>query len=202
MDAEEKMEDVATEAVGNDQPAVAEATEEEACGAVEPADEEEYGGEEADGEVFVGESGFGAAGIDDEGADDPGADGAADAGDVDDVEGADAESADDADEEEAERLEMEIDEDDIYAYIVDENDREIGFILLDENGEEQEFYYADDEQEGSSDNEFDLGISREGVAAATADMNAIYRDGAQVAAELKSTFDEISESLNFLKKKK
>ena len=42
----------------------------------------------------------------------------------------------------------------------------------------------------------------EGVAAATRDLNAIYKDGVQVAAELKSTFDEISDSLSFLKKKK
>lgn len=46
------------------------------------------------------------------------------------------------------------------------------------------------------------GISREGVAAATRDVNAIFKDGVQVAAELKSTFDEISDSLSFLKKKK
>ncbi len=32
-------------------------------------------------------------------------------------------------------------------------------------------------------------------------MNAIYRDGIQVAAELKDTFSEITDSLNFLKKK-
>ena len=54
----------------------------------------------------------------------------------------------------------------------------------------------------SDGDEFDLGISREGVAAATRDVNAIYKDGVQVAAELKSTFDEISDSLSFLKKKK
>ena len=40
------------------------------------------------------------------------------------------------------------------------------------------------------------------MAEATNDMNAIYKDGVQVAAELKSTFDEISDSLSFLKKKK
>ena len=54
----------------------------------------------------------------------------------------------------------------------------------------------------SDGDEFDLGISREGVAAATRDVNAIYKDGVKVAAELKSTFDEISDSLSFLKKKK
>ena len=105
---------------------------------------------------------------------------------------------------------MEIEDGDIYAVIEDEDGNEIGFVILDENGEEQEYYYVDedDDDEGvrveraSDGGEFDLGISREGVAAATADVNAIYRDGVQVAAELKGTFDEIADSLSFLKKRK
>ena len=109
-------------------------------------------------------------------------------------------------EEESEVIEMEIEDGDVYAVIVDE----IGFILLDEDGNEQEYYYVDEDNDGdgvrvertSDGDEFDLGISREGVAAATKDVNAIYKDGVQVAAELKSTFDEISDSLSFLKKKK
>lgn len=40
-------------------------------------------------------------------------------------------------EEESEVIEMEIEEGDIYAMIVDEHDNEIGFILLDEDGNEQ-----------------------------------------------------------------
>ncbi|WP_304426601.1 hypothetical protein [uncultured Adlercreutzia sp.] len=113
-------------------------------------------------------------------------------------------------EEESEVIEMEIEDGDIYAVIEDEDGNEIGFVILDENGEEQEYYYVDedDDDEGvrveraSDGGEFDLGISREGVAAATADVNAIYRDGVQVAAELKGTFDEIADSLSFLKKRK
>ena len=112
-------------------------------------------------------------------------------------------------EEESEVIEMEIEDGDIYAVIEDEAGNEIGFVILDENGEEQEYYYVDedDDDEGvrveraSDGGEFDLGISREGVAAATADVNAIYKDGVQVAAELKGTFDEIADSLNFLKKR-
>ena len=106
-------------------------------------------------------------------------------------------------EEESEVIEMEIEDGDVYAVIVDEHDNEIGFILLDEDGNEQEYYYVDEDNDGdgvrvertSDGDEFDLGISREGEAAAT-------KDGVQVAAELKSTFDEISDSLSFLKKKK
>lgn len=116
---------------------------------------------------------------------------------------------------EEELYEIEVDEDDIYAYIVDEDDNEIGFILLNENGEEEEYYYAEGEFEDageapaksvesrakSSDDEFDLGITREGVADTTADLNAIYKDGVAVASELKSTFDDITAGFDFLKKK-
>ena len=71
-------------------------------------------------------------------------------------------------------------------------------------------YYVDEDNDDdgvrvertSDGDEFDLGISREGVAAATKDVNAIYKDGVAVAAELKGTFDEIADSLSFLKKKK
>lgn len=113
-------------------------------------------------------------------------------------------------EESDELYEVELDEDDIYAYIVDEDDNEIGFILLNENGEEEEYYYADDEYEvieevvsskDDDDDEFDLGITREGVAQTTSDLNAIYKDGVEVATELKSAFDDITSGLDFLKKK-
>lgn len=113
-----------------------------------------------------------------------------------------------------ELYEVEVDEDEIYAYIVDEDDNEIGFILLNDEGVEEEYYYADEEaaadpapakaasSSGADDeDEFDLGITREGVADATDDLNAIYKDGVTVASELKSTFDEISAGFDFLKKK-
>ncbi len=106
-------------------------------------------------------------------------------------------------------FELEVEEDDIYAYIVDEDDNEIGFILIDENGEEQEYYYAEEEEpakpsapkRATQDDEYDLGITREGVAEATADMNAIYKDGVAIASELKDAFDDISAGFDFLKKK-
>ncbi len=112
--------------------------------------------------------------------------------------------------EESEIIEMEIEDGDVYAVIVDEFDNEIGFVLLDEDGNEQEYYYVDEDNDDdgvrvertSDGDEFDLGISREGVAAATKDVNAIYKDGVVVASELKDTFDEIADSFSFLKKKK
>lgn len=113
---------------------------------------------------------------------------------------------------EEELYEIEVDEEDIYAYIVDEDDNEIGFILLDENGVEEEYYYADEDVEEveveskprktpSDNDEYDLGITREGVAEATADMNAIYKDGVVIASELKGAFDDIAAGFDFLKKK-
>ena len=44
---------------------------------------------------------------------------------------------------EEEVIEMEIEEGDIYAYLVDEDDNEVGFILIDENGDKQQYYYVD-----------------------------------------------------------
>ncbi len=117
---------------------------------------------------------------------------------------------------EEEVIEMEIEEGDIYAYLVDEDDNEVGFILIDENGDKQQYYYVDMDEyelvdEGADEGvrvkraedgeEFDLGITREGVAEATAGMNDIYREGVAVASELKQTVDEISESMSFLRKR-
>ena len=88
-----------------------------------------------------------------------------------------------------ETVEIEYSEDDIEAYIVDEDDNEI------------EYYYDDDEEaakgESDEDNPYDLGITREGVAEATSDMNDIYRDGVAIAVDLKDALSEIKEALDF-----
>lgn len=111
-------------------------------------------------------------------------------------------------EEEYEEVELEFSEDDIVSYLVDEDDNEIGFTLLDEDGNEVEYYYMEEEgtngadegeegEEGEEENPYDLGITREGVAEATNDVNAIYKDGIAVAAELKGAFDDIKSALDF-----
>lgn len=110
-----------------------------------------------------------------------------------------------------EEVELEFSEDDIVSYLVDEDDNEIGFTLLDEQGNEIEYYYVEDEEgeesdasAGKNDNPYDLGITKEGVAQATDNMNAIYKDGIAVAAEFKGAFDDIKSALDFtsvLKKK-
>lgn len=125
----------------------------------------------------------------------------------------------DAHELEEEVIEMEIEDGDIHALLVDEDDNEIGFVLIDEDGNEQEYYYVDMSEyevvddgsdpepdtkvvRASDGEEFDLGITREGVAEATADMNAVYKEGIEVAAELKETLGDITEELSFLKKRR
>lgn len=111
---------------------------------------------------------------------------------------------DPADNEEGyEVVELELSDDDIQCYLEDEEGNEIGFVLLDEEGNEVEYFYvesdADDDGEGADeeDNEFDLGITKEGVAQATGDVNAIYKDGIAVAGELKAAFDDIKDAFNF-----
>lgn len=114
---------------------------------------------------------------------------------------ADSENVVEEETEKYETVEIEYSEDDIEAYIVDEDDNEIGFILLDEDGNEIEYYYDDDEEaakgESDEDNPYDLGITREGVAEATSDMNDIYRDGVAIAVDLKDALSEIKEALDF-----
>ena len=50
--------------------------------------------------------------------------------------------------------------------------------------------------------EADLGITREGVKEATSDLNAIAKEGAETAKELKEAYDDIMENFGFLVPKK
>lgn len=97
-----------------------------------------------------------------------------------------------------ELVELELDDDDIVRYIEDEDGEVVGFVL-EEDGEEVEYFYVEEGEDGSDeeDNPYDLGITKEGVAEATSDMNAIYKDGIAVAAELKGAFDDIKSALDF-----
>ena len=49
---------------------------------------------------------------------------------------------------------------------------------------------------GSPADSMDTGIDRKMVAAATDDVNAIYKEGIAAAKELKGAFDEIKSALN------
>lgn len=187
-------------------------------------------------------------------------------GDADDFEIVEDPAVDD------EVVELEFSEDDIVYRIVDENDVEIGFAIM-EDGEEVEYYYEEPETAAPSVDaaekaaeeapeepkergylykmaaiaghgadktrkkaevqidkvrgvaekgvdkateaveqggkklkekreENDLGITREGIAETTADLNAIAKEGAETAKELKEAYDEIMNDFGFLMPKK
>lgn len=101
-----------------------------------------------------------------------------------------------------ELVELEFDDDDIVCYLEDEEGDRVGFVVM-EDGEEVEYFYVDDDDGEEADDELDMGITKEGVARATNDMNAIYQDGIAVVSELKDAVFDIKEAfdLNFLKKK-
>ena len=46
--------------------------------------------------------------------------------------------------------------------------------------------------------DMDLGITREGIAETTADLNVIAKEGAETAKELKEAYDDIMDSFGFL----
>ena len=160
---------------------------------------------EADYDGFEGRR---AGGWDDTGVDEDSADRAL--GREGDDLGAEGYSVDDADDLEAEVIEMEIEEGDIEAYIVDEDGNEIGFVLI-EDGKEVEYYFVDDDEElddadatvmrASDEKEFDLGLTRETIKEVTSDMNSIYQDSKEVVDELKEALDDISDSLHLKKKR-
>ncbi len=102
----------------------------------------------------------------------------------------------DEDDDEYELVELELSDDDIVRYLEDEEGNRIGFVIM-EDGEESEYFYVEEEEEEDSGDEIDFGITKEGVARATTDMNAIYRDGAAVAGELKAAFDDIKQAFDF-----
>lgn len=116
-------------------------------------------------------------------------------------------------------VELELSEEDIVRYLEDDEGSQIGFVVL-EDGKEVEYLFIEDEADeeaaagetaedavadaegdGSSSAETpddgSLGITRDGVQQATDDMNAIFKDGVKVAAEMKGAFDDIKSALDF-----
>ncbi len=105
-----------------------------------------------------------------------------------------------------ELVELELSEDDIVRYLEDDEGNQIGFVVI-EDGEECEYLYVEEDDDDSDELDCDpeavaardggLGITRDGVQAATDDMNAIFKDGVKVAAEMKGAFDDIKSALDF-----
>lgn len=110
-----------------------------------------------------------------------------------------ADEADDSEDDEYELVELELSDEDIVCYLEDEEGNRVGFVVM-EDDEEVEYFYVEEEVETKSNkkgDEIDFGITKEGVAQATSDMNDIYRDGAAVAGELKAAFDDIKSAFDF-----
>ena len=105
-----------------------------------------------------------------------------------------------------ELVELELSEDDIVRYLEDDEGNQIGFVVI-EDGEECEYLYVEEDDDEAPELDRDpeavaardgsLGITRDGVQAATDDMNAIFKDGVKVAAEMKGAFDDIKSALDF-----
>lgn len=54
----------------------------------------------------------------------------------------------------------------------------------------------EDEEYDEEYDEYDLGITKEGIAEATDDFNTIYKEGVATAKELKDAFDDIKDAFN------
>ena len=112
-----------------------------------------------------------------------------------------------SDPDEEELYEIEFSDDDVVAYLEDEEGNEIGVVML-EDGEEVEYYYAEEEgveyvsaddtapaarKSSSEPGKYDFGITKEGIAETTDDLNAVFREGAAMGSELKDAFVDITE---------
>ena len=83
---------------------------------------------------------------------------------------------------------IEIDEDDVYAYLYDEDDIEIGFSVIDGEGKEKEYYYADPKanKKGSSlDDE---------IKQTASEIGGVYHEGHEVLVDLKDAILDIQDS--------
>ncbi len=87
---------------------------------------------------------------------------------------------------------VEVDEDAIVGYIVDQNDNELGFIVEDENGKEKEYYYADPIPAKKKKTRLDE--DKEAIQESAQTMKDFYSDGKEVVEGLKEMFSGIKES--------
>lgn len=106
-------------------------------------------------------------------------------------------------------VELELDESEIVRYLKDDQGTSIGFVIIEE-GEEVEYLFVDNDEEdisktslGTVHNTEGEILTKEGVAQATTDINAIYKDGVAVVSELKGALGDIKDAFSlgsFLKK--
>jgi len=118
----------------------------------------------------------------------------------------DIEETDEADEDFGEFDGDDIPEDEDYGEdedddVEDDDDGDEDDGEFDEDGEPDDDGDVEDEDEDEPDEEPDdvqdgSVLNKETVAAATSDLNAIYKEGIAAAKELKSAFDEIKDAFN------
>lgn len=94
--------------------------------------------------------------------------------------------------------EIEIDKDDIYAYLYDEQDLEIGFSIMNEDGVETEYYYTEDEIKRTNNPERAQDI--ENVKRVTQDLNKMYHQNKDVIDDLKDAVSDINYMFNGITK--
>lgn len=87
--------------------------------------------------------------------------------------------------------EVEFDEGDIYAYLYDETNQEIGFSVIDDDGEEVEYYYTDDEIRRTNDKSRQQDI--ENVERVKKDLNKMYHENKDVIDGVKDAITDINE---------
>lgn len=101
----------------------------------------------------------------------------------------------DCSEREVEVQTIEVAEKDIYAYLYDENDKEIGFSVLDDDGEEIKYFYPRSKSKSSAS------LSADEIKQATGDLNDIYKEGRDVLGDLKDAVLDIQSSFKEIVKK-
>ncbi len=95
----------------------------------------------------------------------------------------------------SEVLEIEVSDDDITAYLQDEDGKEIGFCMLDDDGVEQQYFYADDTSSSSDVVIEGLGVTKNDVR----ESAQALRESKQVANDLKDAMRDITNTIRDLK---
>lgn len=86
---------------------------------------------------------------------------------------------------------VEFNEDEIYAYLYDEQGREIGFSVINDDDEEVEYYYTDDEIRRTNDKSRQKDI--ENVERVKKDLNKMYHENKDVIDGVKDAITDINE---------
>ena len=90
-------------------------------------------------------------------------------------------------------VEIEVDEDEIVGYIVDQNNNELGFIVEQNNGEEKEYYYPKPIPPKKKKTRLDE--DKEAIQESAQTMKDLYSDGKEVMDGLREMFLDIKKDV-------